>query len=141
MTIPVVLCIDVEPDPRVVNRSTPEPWRGYELSQQYIADLRARATAVTGEPANFSWFLRMDPQVAESYGSASWVADRYADHLTSVREEGDEIGLHPHAWRWLPAEKTWTQDFGDERWVEHCVTHSAARSADRANRCGSVTAG
>ena len=34
--IPVIFCIDVEPDPRLVNRFAPEPWAGYEFCQRYF---------------------------------------------------------------------------------------------------------
>jgi hypothetical protein len=60
----VVLCIDVEPDPRLVSRQAPEPWRGYEATQRPMEDWRARFGDATGAPVHFAWFLRMDPQIA-----------------------------------------------------------------------------
>jgi len=52
------------------------------------------------------------------------VAERYRAHLDDVAARGDEIGVHPHAFRWLEAEGTWLQDFGDRSWVEHCLRSS-----------------
>jgi hypothetical protein len=124
MTIPVILCVDVEPDPRLVNRDAPEPWIGYERTQRYLRDLRLRIEAVTSAPAHYSWFLRIDAQIAESYGSATWIVDRYATHLEEAQSAGDELGVHPHAYRWLEDERSWLHDFGNQAWVDHCLTMS-----------------
>jgi hypothetical protein len=124
MTIPVILCLDVEPDPRLVNRRHPGPWTGYEATQRYIEALRPRLADVTGFPARIAWFLRMDPQVTEAYGSPTWVVDRYRGHLEAVQDAGDELGIHPHAYRWHEKLETWVHEFGDQTWVEHCLDSS-----------------
>ncbi len=122
-TIPVILCVDVEPDPRSVNRDTPEPLVGYELTQSYLRNLRPRIEAVTGSPVHYSWFLRIDAQM-EPYGNATWIMDRYGAHLEEIQHAGDEIGVHPHAYRWLEDERSWLHDFGNQSWVDHCLTMS-----------------
>ena len=119
--IPVILAIDIEPDAFQVNRANPEPWRGYETAQRFFAELRSRLEALTAAPAHYLWSLRIDPQIAESYGSPTWIAEEYGTHLKDVQACGDELGVHPHAFRWLPDEGTWLHDFGNEAWVEHCV--------------------
>jgi hypothetical protein len=124
MTIPVLLCLDVEPDPRLVNRRHPGPWTGYEATQRYIEALRPRLADVTGFPARIAWFLRMDPQITEPYGSPTWVVDRYRGHLEAVQDAGDELGIHPHAYRWHEKLETWVHEFGDQTWVEHCLDSS-----------------
>ena len=142
MNIPVIFCVDVEPDPRLVSRLAPEPWLGYEFTQRYLAELRGRIETVTGAPARYSWFLRMDPQVAEAYGGPTFIVDRYEGHLKEVDAAGDEIGLHPHLLRWLDDRGTWLHDFGNQEWAEHCVRMSAdafARALGR--RCRSVRMG
>ena len=121
MTIPVIFCVDVEPDPRLVNRDFPEPLVGYELTQRYLRDLRPRIEAVTGAPAHYSWFLRIDAQM-EPYGSATWIPDRYGAHMEEIQRAGDEIGVHPHAYRWLEDERSWLHDFANQSWVDHCLT-------------------
>ena len=120
-TIPVIFCVDVEPDPRQVNRDAREPWVGYEATQRYMRDLRTRIEALTGAPAHFSWFLRMDLQVSVPYGSATWVADAYRAHMDEIQQAGDEIGVHPHPYRWLEDQRAWLQDFGNQRWVDHSL--------------------
>ncbi len=121
MTIPVIFCVDVEPDPRLVNRGAPEPWVGYEVTQRYLRDLRPRIEAVTGAPVHYSWFLRIDAQI-EPYGSATWIVDRYPAHMEEIQRAGDEIGVHPHAYRWLEDERMWMHDFGNQAWVDQCLS-------------------
>src|SRR4030095_6131268 len=122
--IPVIFCVDVEPDPRQVRRDAREPWLGYQFTRRYVRELRPRIEALTCARAHFSWFLRMDPQVAEPYGSATWVVDTYRAHMDEIQRAGDEIGVHPHPYRWLERERAWLQDFGDQPWVEDCLAIS-----------------
>jgi hypothetical protein len=124
--IPAVLCIDVEPDARETDRHSRDDWRGFEAMCDALDELRPRLERATGAPARFSWFLRMDPQIELSYGSADWGLRRYADRFERLRAAGDEIGLHVHAWRWDEATGSWLIDFADTEWIEHCVRASAA---------------
>jgi hypothetical protein len=120
--IPVVLCIDVEPDPRDVPVPCHDPWRGFEAVHDLIESLRDRIARATGAPAHFSWMLRMDPQVQLAYGHAGWVAEHYRDDLCSSIAAGDEIGLHPHTYRWTDG--GWLIDTEDPAWVLHSVRMS-----------------
>ena len=88
MTIPLIFCVDVEPDPRLVNHDAPEPWVGYEITQRYLRELRPRIEAVTGAPVHYSRFLRIDTQI-EPYGSATWIADRYGAHMEEIQRAGE----------------------------------------------------
>jgi hypothetical protein len=45
--IPVVLCIDVEPDARVFDRGDRHPWRGFEQVMQRIPSLREALSQAT----------------------------------------------------------------------------------------------
>jgi hypothetical protein len=118
---PVVLCIDVEPDTRVFDRTDPIPWLGFERLVEQLPALRERLSDVTGRPAVFNWFLRMDPQVAEAWGSPTWPADRYGESLAGLVESGDQVGVHTHLWRWDSQAGDWIADSKDPGWAEHCV--------------------
>jgi len=120
--VPVVLCVDVEPDLRVVDRDDQRPWRGFERFAERVPALRERVAAIAGAPPVITWFLRMDPQVAETWGWATWVAETYGDALTELVASGDELGLHTHTWRWNDGAGTWIADFEDRDWAEHCLT-------------------
>jgi hypothetical protein len=121
---PVVVCIDVEPDPRVFDRADPPAWTGFERFLQRLPDLRERLSRASGKPVTFTWFLRMDPQVAEAHGSPTWVAQSYGEQLAQLIRSGDELGVHTHFWRWDSRSAEWIADFVDAEWMDYCVTMS-----------------
>jgi hypothetical protein len=120
--VPVVLCIDVEPDGlQAPDPHDPKPWQGFEQTAEFIEGLRPALSDATGDTANVNWFLRMDPQIETVYGSPSWVVDTYARQLTTLRSHGDVVGLHTHASRWREGSSDWLIDHGDQAWIDHCV--------------------
>lgn len=127
--IPVVLCIDVEPDERAPALRPLSHWTGLDGTFPLVERVRARLQDATGEAVHFSWFLRMDPQIKTLQGDAGWVAHRYAAELARVGAAGDAIGVHPHPWRWDDSEATWINDLGDAEWVDECVRSSFAEYA------------
>jgi hypothetical protein len=140
--VPVILCVDVEPDPFLVNRADPEPWAGYEATFAYLSAMRGPFEEATGSPVHYTWCFRMDPQVADSYGSPTWAADRFPAFIEEMRRQGDATGIHPHMYRWARDKQQWLEDLGHQDWVEHCVESSLdayATAFDRPceiSRCG-----
>lgn len=122
--IPILICIDIEPDGRAIDPHLPVDWFGFEKSFEYFNSLRPQFETATGAPVNFTWFLRMDPQVTHTYGSPDWVVSRYERLIKELNEAGDELGVHTHAWRWNTGLENWVSDFGDSQWVDHCVRSS-----------------
>lgn len=122
--IPVILCIDVEPDPHRPDPTKAPPWRGFERLYPYLHQLRLRMADASGEAARLNWFWRMDPQVELVHGSADWALRRYETEVAETVLEGDEHGVHPHVWRWDAAFREWVRDYGNPSWVEHCVAKS-----------------
>ena len=122
--IPIILCIDVEPDGFFIDRTQPLPWRGYEGAYRYFGGLREQFARVTRAPVHFNWFCRADQQVEETYGSAGWVFTHYSKLVEDLLEQGDEIGLHPHAYRWVPENNNWIEDLSNQEWVNHCIEMS-----------------
>jgi len=122
--IPVILCIDVEPDPRRPDPTKAEPWWGFERLYPYLQELRLRMADASGEVARLNWFWRVDPQVEMVYGAAEWALRRYEAEVAETVMAGDEHGVHPHAWRWDPALHGWVPDYGNPSWVEHCMVKS-----------------
>jgi hypothetical protein len=129
--IPVLLCVDVEPDGRFFPPSRPSPWHGFERLVPWMERYRERLEDLTGERARFSWFLRMDPQVAVAYGSPEHVVHAHARAFEALLDRGDALGLHPHMVRWDGARDRWVVDHGDPAWVRTCleVAFAAYRSA------------
>lgn len=119
--IPVVMCIDVEPDERLIDRSVQKDWSGFETTYELFNKLRPRLEAATRSPVHFSWFFRMDAQIASTYGSASWAVTRYRSLIERIKQAGDAIGLHTHAWRWNDSLNKWTVDLASQDWIDSCL--------------------
>ncbi len=122
--IPIIICIDIEPDELAIKPYKRKDWRGFRATWKYFKRLRPLLELATKSAARFNWFLRMDPQVAHTYGSADWAAIRYPKLFAEMQHAQDEIGLHLHVWRWDDVEQKWVSDFADQEWIEHCVRQS-----------------
>lgn len=122
--LPVLLCFDVEPDGFFIDPSRRDPWAGFEATFAFIEALRPRWTDLTGVQARVSWFMRLDPQIARTYGRAEWVLRHYEREFTRLEYQGDELAVHPHAYRWQEARGAWTLDYADQDWIAHCVESS-----------------
>ncbi|HWS90488.1 MAG TPA: hypothetical protein VN282_26195 [Pyrinomonadaceae bacterium] len=75
-TITVIVCVDFEPYNRQISPDGCEEWTGVEETARYFGALRSRLEGVTGAPAHFNWYFRMDPQIERAYGSPGWGARR-----------------------------------------------------------------
>ncbi len=128
--LPVLVCVDVEPDGRLLDRSRVQPWVGFEQVADLLEAARSGFAERTGQSATYTWFVRMDPQVAETQGSPTWPATAYAGRFARLRRAGDELGLHTHAYR-STADGGWIVDEVDQAWVEHTVrsAHAAFRES------------
>lgn len=122
--IPVILCIDVEPDDFYVSRTDPKPWKGYEMAHPYLKELRAKLEDHTRHAVHFYWSLRMDPQIKIAYGSSTWVMEQYPAFLEEYRVEGDDLGVHVHTYRWSDHKGNWIDDCGSNDWVIKCLDSS-----------------
>lgn len=119
--IPIIFCVDVEPDEFQVSREEQKRWLGYEALFEYSENLRKSLEKQTNRPVNFSWFYRADPQIREVYGDEAWALTYYQEILDSLFEYGDELGIHSHAFRWNDYDNTWISDHADQQWVNHCI--------------------
>jgi hypothetical protein len=150
--LPLLICIDVEPDVRQVDPANPA-WAGFELLLERVDELRDRVAAVALGPTVITWFVRADPQIADVHGDAGWAFKHYASELAALAAAGDEIGVHPHCYRREDDGSGWFVDHGDPAWVAHCFETgltayegafghppSSARGGDRFLDDGAVAA-
>jgi peptidoglycan/xylan/chitin deacetylase (PgdA/CDA1 family) len=119
--LPVVLGFDVEPDGRAFDPDDPGGWDGFVELQRLMPPIRERLSRATSAPAMFSWFLRMDPQIDQTWGTPAWVVDQWGGELAALEREGDELGLHTHDWRWNDDVGDWVGINEDPVWEEHVV--------------------
>jgi hypothetical protein len=137
--IPVIVCIDIEPDERIPVR--PSPWVGYGALQRRLAELRPHLPGL-GSSAHFAWFLRMDPQIDAIHGTPAWGAVTYRVQLDEALAEGDALGLHVHSFRQRDELSGWLTEFGDQAWVDHCLDVGlAAFEAAWGRKCASFRFG
>ncbi|MGH2418669.1 MAG: hypothetical protein ACRDFY_10085, partial [Candidatus Limnocylindria bacterium] len=136
--VPIVFGVDVEPDVRPTTAKDSLGLDGFAACIGWLEELRPRFEDVTGRPVNYSWFLRMDPQIKVLGGSPEALAENAFAHLERLRGRGDTIGLHTHAGRWDPGGGEWIVDHGDPAWVAHCIQtafDAYARVFGEACRC------
>jgi hypothetical protein len=119
--IPILIIVDAEPDARQLVPGQTIPWSGFERFCALISSRRAALRDRTGAPATFSWFWRMDRQIELTYGAADWAVRSYAGQVADLNRQGDEAGLHVHAFRWDAGPGRWIADHGNRPWVESCV--------------------
>jgi len=124
--IPIIFRIDIEPDELFIDRSQRLPWKGYEGAVAFFRSIRAQMAAATKSPVRLCWFFRMDPQIAETYGSPEWAVTEYPSYVRFFEAHGDEIGLHTHPYRWVSEHDRWCLDHANQEWVDHCVRMSFA---------------
>ena len=127
--MPVVLAVDVEPEPGGGTWRDPRPWRGFERWLEVVPRLRDRLESLTHAPVHFAWYVRCDPQIADIYGDAAWAADTYARGFDALRAAGDELAIHPHAWRWDDKAAHWVHDNASPAWCGSSEGASGSRRA------------
>ena len=124
--IPILIVTDCEPDLRETKPGEGVPWVGFERYFEFLSGKRNEIAQRTGAPAHFSWFWRMDPQIALTYGGADWAIRTYARQIAEAKRCGDEIAAHVHVYRWDAALGRWIADFANDAWVETCVREALA---------------
>ncbi|MGB8275353.1 MAG: hypothetical protein WCF16_08825 [Alphaproteobacteria bacterium] len=122
--IPVLLSIDIEPDPREPGLGAPAPLRGTERLFQLLDGVRGALARTCAAPPVFSWYVRADPQIEHVYGDRSWLMRTFASELAAAQSRGDHVGLHTHAQRWDEARAQWISDYENREWLEHCLRMS-----------------
>jgi hypothetical protein len=121
----IILAIDVEPDGRV-ELDKENGWKGSRDAVSEFTRLRGELETATHEAVRFNWFLRADPQIEGTWGSATYVADACPELIRTIQQSGDASGTHVHTWRWDEKTRVWFNDFDDSKWIDHCVDTSLA---------------
>ena len=67
------------------------------------------------------WHLRSDNQIKSIWGEWNYPVTEYRYLWRSLKREGDEIGWHPHLWRFDSTRNSWYQERQDVRWIKDCL--------------------
>lgn len=120
--IPILLLIDVEPAGKFELAATDEEVsKGLEFCYDQLSRFRMALERKADLPVHLNWFLRMDPQIQQTFGRADWISFQFPRIFDELQKSGDELGLHTHAWRWKQERRQWFTDVADQSWVETCV--------------------
>jgi hypothetical protein len=121
----VVISCDADPDrPRFGGRPLSERgehrWKGIEEGIKNLKNSISTVKDSKGNPPVFTWFLRSDRQMLETHGDYCWPATNFKGLWKESMDQGDEIGWHPHLWRWSNEHRTWFQEYEDREWIREC---------------------
>jgi len=129
-TLLIALTFDTDPDdfdPSLVvagkNIRENLAWRGIEEGIPLICSVLEGVRDSDGNAARLTWMVRADDQLSSAYGDAAYLLLAHCDLWASRRENGDEIGWHPHLYRFDRG--AWRQDTDPER-----LQDQLRRSAD-----------
>src|SRR6266566_5894195 len=123
--LPVLIVVDVDPDWRIPSGSG-QPfkgefeWRGLTEGVPRMLELVRGIRDSLGRQLRFTWLLRSDDQVASLLGDGAFLADSFAEFWRQRLAKGDEIGWHPHTWRFSDRHRVWYQEQRDVDWVRAC---------------------
>jgi hypothetical protein len=117
--VPIVIGCDTDPDRESLLGPLPAgqlQWRGM---LEGIPALKRSVAAIAdraGSPPRFTWLLRADEQVRAHHGSFAWALEANRPFLDGLVASGDELGWHPHFWRFDASLKRWHQEIDDSAW-------------------------
>jgi len=118
--LPVVVACNLEPDDRVTGIDGRSPWVGVGTLLDVVEQWRADAPDLC-----LTWLWRCDPAIAKGFGDAGWALRRWRSQILDAAARGDDVGIHPHIWRWSEPLKTFVADQANDAWKAECVRVSA----------------
>lgn len=115
----IVIGCDTDPDRAgYLDGVTPDAltWRGMTEGIPRLKDDVASLRDHEGKSPVFTWLLRVDEQVRRMQGSYAWVLRNHTAFLQSLESSGDELGWHPHFWKFDDQANKWYQEAQDVTW-------------------------
>lgn len=123
----VIICCDTEPDQPQYGGLDYDvhfgmhTWRGIEKGIPKVNEITKSIEDAEGHNAKITWFLRSDDQMNELYGDPAWMVRNFISLWKELESEGDEIGWHPHLWRWNERIESWYPELENKTWIENCM--------------------
>ncbi len=84
-----------------------------------------------------TWFVRLDDQIAATFGNPAAIVERHSSLLTDLRARGHEVGWHPHSYT-RGADGSWRQNTDDAMVADELsrLAPLARQHGCRVVRCG-----
>ena len=109
--LPVVVGVNLEPDVRVTTNDGSSTWDGVDPTMALVEEWRASDPAIP-----VTWLWRCDAAIAQGFGDPGWALRRWQPQIVAAIDRGDEVGVHPHLWRWSDPLKTFVSDAANDAW-------------------------
>lgn len=134
----VVTCCDTEPNRQMYggkewNWFGNQEWKGIKRGIQQTEKIKEELKTRFDHDVKISWFIRSDTNIEMIYGRAGWALERFEETWQRLLSLGDEIGWHPHTWRWSYQNKCWFQEVNDIEWMLDCLEAGFRDFADVMN--------
>ncbi len=125
-TLPILVVVDVDPDWRApgaagVPYTGGLEWRGLLEGVPRLLELTKSIRDDFGHPIRFTWLLRSDDQIGSISGDPASVATTFESFWRDRVALGDEVGWHPHLWRYSESRNIWYQEIQDLDWMNSCL--------------------
>jgi len=124
----VVICCDVDHD--ILGYNIPAirfdvhkeklSWKSIENISK-VRDICNLVKDCESNNAKVTWFVRSDEQLMIIFGDYVYPLRNFSDLWKELEQQGDEIGWHPHLWRWSSEKHCWYQEVSDNEWMSHCI--------------------
>jgi hypothetical protein len=95
-------------------------WKGVENAPR----IREICNSVEDSESNsvrITWLIRSDAQLKIIFDEYAYPLEHFQDLWKELERQGDEIGWHPHLWRWSKQKKCWYEEVSDKIWISHCL--------------------
>ncbi len=124
--LPILVVVDVDPDWRAPGGSGVPyaggiSWRGLREGVPNLLELTKHLRDDFGQPIRFTWLVRSDEQMAALSGDTAFVATAFESFWRERLAAGDEVGWHPHLWRFSERHRLWYQETRDIDWMASCL--------------------
>lgn len=115
----IIIGCDTDPDRPGFLHDVTEPgksWRGVEQGIPSLKELLSGVKDIVDETPKITWLLRVDEQTKSIYGDYGWVLTNFRTLWEQLESDGDELGWHPHFYKFDSNRGRWYQEALDEVW-------------------------
>jgi len=145
----IVVCCDVDHDIVGYNVSATRfdaykeklGWKNVEQNVPRARDLFNLVEDSESNNPKITWFVRSDEQLGIIFDDYAYPLRNFRNLWERLQKQGDEIGWHPHLWRWSNRNKCWYQEVSDKKWISHCLENGHKEFIKLAKNLTSVRMG